>query len=161
MERAKQLIEEFCLDEYGNSADFSNLTRISLAYTTFEDKENGSEHEIQAYTDLVNNRMFYEIDGVIIRELKYDSIDKLIENQLEFLDFGLLTWIPDEYYDNKRTRSCDLCGKEMKEWDEVYKTTGGYVYCSAKCLADACCEYEKVRLTDAIIGDLDFGGWDE
>lgn len=161
MERAKQLINKFCLLEYNEEADFSDLTNIRLAFTTFDDEENGSEHDIQASVDLINNCMFVEVDGKRIAERKYDSIDELIEKELDWLYFDDLIIVPDEYYDNKRTRSCDLCGKEMKEWDEVYKTTGGYVYCSIKCLADACCEYEKVRLTDAIIGDLDFGGWDE
>lgn len=161
MERAKQLIEKYCLDEFGASANFSDLTNIGLAYTTFYDEESDSEQEIQASVDLVNNCVFFEVNGERIAERKYNSIDELIEKELYRLDFDDLTIPPDEYWDNKRTRSCDLCGKEMKEWDKVYKTTGGYVYCSIECLADACCEYEKVRLTDAIIGDLDFGGWDE
>jgi hypothetical protein len=65
-----------------------------------------------------------------------------------------------EYWDNKRVRGCDLCGKEMKEGDEVYTTNSGYVYCCLECLAYGSFSYKKVKLTDELVSEC-YTGWDE
>ena len=50
LEQAKSLINDFCQSEYGDDADFSDLTKISVAYTTVTD----DEIPIQVNIDLVN-----------------------------------------------------------------------------------------------------------
>lgn len=88
LEKAKKLIDDYCWKEYGSGADFSDLHRIGVAYTTIGDDE---EHEIQAYIDLVDFKLIQCIDGRVIEEYVYDSIEKLIEVELENLDFDVLT----------------------------------------------------------------------
>ncbi len=39
MERAKGLISDFCRSEYDSEADFSDPTKIGVAYTTVTDDE--------------------------------------------------------------------------------------------------------------------------
>ena len=64
MERAKGLISDFCRSEYGSEADFSDPTKIGVAYTTVTD----DEIPIQVNIDLVNYRISTERP---IASLKY------------------------------------------------------------------------------------------
>lgn len=91
MKRAMQLINEFCEAEYGSEADFSDLSKVDIAYTT--DAE--TEVPIQVYADLVNFRLVKEYDGKVVSENKYDSLDALSDNALVNLEFDELVVIPD------------------------------------------------------------------
>lgn len=91
MKRAMQLINEFCEAEYGDEADFSDLSKVDIAYTT--DAE--TEVPIQVYADLVNFRLVKEYDGKVVSENKYDSLDALSDNALVNLEFDELVVIPD------------------------------------------------------------------
>ena len=87
LEKAKQLINDFCLAEYESEADFSDLTRVGLAYTTTGEDE---EHDIQVWADLVHCTMSYYIDDTRVRLDEYNSLDNMIAYDLEFLDFNEL-----------------------------------------------------------------------
>lgn len=91
MKRAMQLINEFCEAEYGSKADFSDLSKVDIAYTT--DAE--TEVPIQVYADLENFRLVKEYDGKVVSENKYDSLDALSDNALVNLEFDELVVIPD------------------------------------------------------------------
>ena len=93
IEEAKALINDFVAAEYdSDSADFSDLSNVGIAYTTTEDEL----HEIQASVDLVNNSIVKKVDGIAVETEHYDTIDRLI-NVLKTLDFSELTTvtIPD------------------------------------------------------------------
>ena len=92
LEYAKQLIAEFCESEYESDADFSDLSKIGVAYTGTDNET----HEIESYVDLINYRLVLTVDEKPVEEIKYDTLDELIENQLESLDFGALTDVPEE-----------------------------------------------------------------
>ena len=51
--RAKNLIREFCQEEYDSEPDFSNLSKIGIAYTNATDEE----IPIQVNVDLVGYRV--------------------------------------------------------------------------------------------------------
>lgn len=53
LDRAKELIDEFCQNEYGGNADFSDLSRVEIGYTETED----GQHPIQFFADLVKYRL--------------------------------------------------------------------------------------------------------
>lgn len=82
IEEAKELINDFCMCEYGEKADFSNLSKIPVAYTVTKDKTN----EIQVYVDLIGGQIIKEINGKIVEFKMFKNLDELI-NELEFLDF--------------------------------------------------------------------------
>ena len=91
-EQAKGLINDFCQSEYGNDADFSDLTKVGVAYTTVTD----DEIPIQVNIDLVNHRLERYLNEEHFETRQYGSLQELIANELENLDFSDLTYVPDE-----------------------------------------------------------------
>lgn len=93
LNRAKELINEFCRTEYaGEGSDFSNLSEVNLAYTETED----GLHEIQSYADLEQFNIVTKVDGQVVRIEQYESLQALIDNALEALEFGDLVYVSEE-----------------------------------------------------------------
>lgn len=88
LDRAKNLIQQFYEKEYGDEedADFSDLTRVSLAYTTTEDER----HEIQVTADLEACTVTKSVDGVPAEKTAYPSLDELIDHELRDMTFDEL-----------------------------------------------------------------------
>ena len=97
-ERAKSLINDFCQSEYGDDADFSDLTKIGVAYTTVTD----DEIPIQVNIDLVNYRLERYLDDEHLETRQYGSMQELIANELESLDFSDLVYVSDEEVEQYR-----------------------------------------------------------
>ena len=98
LERAKGLISDFCRSEYGSEADFSDPTKIGVAYTTVTD----DEIPIQVNIDLVNYRLERYLDDEHLETRQYGSLQELIANELENLDFSDLIHVSDEDVDQHR-----------------------------------------------------------
>ena len=92
IERAKGLISDFCQSEYGSEADFSDPAKIGIAYTTVTD----DEIPIQVNIDLVNFRLERYLDNEHLETRQYGSLQALISNELESLDFSDLMHVSDE-----------------------------------------------------------------
>ena len=92
LERAKGLISDFCQSEYGSEADFSDPAKIGVAYTTVTD----DEIPIQVNIDLVNFRLERYLDDKHLETRQYGSLQELITNELENLDFSELIHVSDE-----------------------------------------------------------------
>ena len=94
LEQAKALIDAFCREEYEqeNGADYTDLSKVGIAYTTTEDEQ----HEIQAAVNLVDFRMETYIDGTLAEYTQYDSLSELIQNGLSYLDFDSLVSVTEE-----------------------------------------------------------------
>lgn len=92
IERAKGLISDFCRSEYGSEADFSDPAKIGVAYTTVTD----DEIPIQVNIDLVNYRLERYLDDEHLETRQYGSLQELITNELENLDFSDLIHVSDE-----------------------------------------------------------------
>ena len=97
-ERAKGLISDFCRSEYDSEADFSDPTKIGVAYTTVTD----DEIPIQANIDLVNFRLERYLDDEHLETRQYSSLQELVSNELESLDFSDLIHVSDEDVDQYR-----------------------------------------------------------
>ena len=91
-ERAKGLISDFCQSEYGSEADFSDPTKIGVSYTTVTD----DEIPVQVNIDLVNYRLERYLDDEHLETRQYASLQELISNELENLDFSDLIHVSDE-----------------------------------------------------------------
>ena len=92
IDRAKKLIREFCQEEYDSEPDFSNLTKIGIAYTHATDED----IPIQVNVDLVGYRVERYLGEVLIDERQYESLEDLTETELEALDFSELVSVTDE-----------------------------------------------------------------
>ena len=92
LEIAKEFINDFCVAEYGSPADFSDLEKVGIAYTTVTDEE----IPIQVNADLVHYRMERYLDGQFLERRQYESLDELIQNELAELDFDDLISVSDE-----------------------------------------------------------------
>ena len=98
--RAKKLIREFCQEEYDSEPDFSDLTKIGVAYTNATDEE----IPIQVNVDLVGYRVERYLGDILVDERQYESLEDLTETELEALDFSELVSVTDEeleHYHNK------------------------------------------------------------
>ena len=92
MERAKGLISDFCQSEYGAEPDFSDPAKIGIAYTTITD----DEIPIQVNIDLVKFRLERDLNDEHLETRQYSSLQDLIANELEILDFSDLVHASDE-----------------------------------------------------------------
>ena len=92
IDRAKKLIREFCQEEYDSEPDFSDLTKIGIAYTHATDED----IPIQVNVDLVGYRVERYLGEVLIDERQYESLEDLTETELEALDFSELVSVTDE-----------------------------------------------------------------
>ena len=98
LERAKGLISDFCRSEYGSEADFSDIAKIGVAYTTITD----DEIPVQVNIDLVNYRLERYLDDEHLETRQYGSLQELITNELENLDFSDLIHVSDEDVEQHR-----------------------------------------------------------
>ena len=90
--RAKNLLREFCQEEYDSEPDFSDLSKIDIAYTHATDEG----IPIQVNVDLIGYRVERYLGEVLIDERQYESLEELTETELEALDFSELVSVTDE-----------------------------------------------------------------
>ena len=90
--RAKNLLREFCQEEYDSEPDFSDLSKIGIAYT----HATNEDIPIQVNVDLVGYRVERYLGEVLIDERQYESLEDLTETELEALDFSELVSVTDE-----------------------------------------------------------------
>ena len=98
---AKNLIREFCQEEYDSEPDFSDLTKIGIAYTNATDEE----IPIQVNVDLVGYRVERYLGEVLIDERQYESLEELTETELEALDFSELVSVTDEELEHYHSKA--------------------------------------------------------
>ena len=111
MERAKGLISDFCQSEYGSEADFSDSAKIGVAYTTVTD----DEIPIQVNIDLVNYRLERYLDDEHLETRQYGSLQEIITNELENLDFSDLIHVSDEDVEQYRWHETEAPAVEHPE----------------------------------------------
>ena len=127
---AKQHIAEYLNREFGEPSEFSDMAKISLAYTT-DEKHN---LPILVYADLEQYRLVFEYDGNVVRDEQYDSLEDMNQNALSVLDFDdLVSLSDDEIASVIQAKSSDLpfeVGDEIefqgKEWhiDSINENRG-------------------------------------
>lgn len=130
MFEAKKLIDDYCMAEFGGYADYSDLKKIGIAYTTTED----DKHEIQVYANLIDHRTDVFLDGETIASQKADSLKDYVEKQLTNLDFNELVdlpqWVIDEFCQTGPFRT-DLEYMQFEAWGSGRSAcieVGNYTY---------------------------------
>jgi len=98
LDKAKQLINEYTYLEFGEDADFSDLSHIPLAFTT--DAE--TELPIEVFADLVDHRLVKMYGEEIAEETKFGSIAEMYGTlgNLEFDDLVVI--------DNEAEKNLDI-----------------------------------------------------
>ena len=86
LEQAKDLISQFCAEEYDVEADFSDLHKVDIAHTTITE----AEVPVQVSVDLVDFKLDRYIEGKIVDSREYASLKELTEQELVDLDFDEL-----------------------------------------------------------------------
>lgn len=89
---AKQLINSYCRDEFDSEADFSDLKKVGVAYTTTED----GKHTVEAVVNLVDYRLETYVDDKLFKEETYADLKDMIDNCLHSLSFDDLVYLSDE-----------------------------------------------------------------
>ena len=92
LDRAKTLIDDFCTYDYASHADFSDLSRVNIAYTTVGDED----IPLQVHVDLEGYKIERELDGKPLDVRQYGSLQELIENELEGMDFQELVAVDEK-----------------------------------------------------------------
>lgn len=118
LERAKNLIDAFCREEYrqDEGADYSDLANVGIAYTTTED----DKHEIQVAVDLAEFKINTFVDGKLVSSEEYVTLDNLIRNGLTGMSFDELVSLSDEqlapfYQDEERDDFSDIDPAAIRE----------------------------------------------
>ena len=101
IDHAKNLIREFCQEEYDSEPNFSDLSKIGIAYTHATDED----IPIQVNVDLVGYRVERYLGEVLIDERQYESLEDLTETELEALDFSELVSITDEELEHYHSKA--------------------------------------------------------
>ena len=101
IDHAKNLIREFCQEEYDSEPNFSDLSKIGIAYTHATDED----IPIQINVDLVGYRVERYLGEVLIDERQYESLEDLTETELEALDFSELVSVTDEELEHYHSKA--------------------------------------------------------
>lgn len=117
LNEAKARINEYSQREFHDDADFSDLWKVPLAYTTHED----TEVEVSAYSDLEDKRIVTMYGDKVAAEQSFKNSDDMI-SALGNLDFSELTAISEETVqqltpeENRATYSTKSDEQEEKIW---------------------------------------------
>ena len=104
LKTAKQLINDYCIEEFDTMADFSNLSDVGLAYSTTED----DEHEIQVSADLNTYCINYAVDDETVHSVSFDSLHELNDHFASLYFDAMISDAEYHYYElhpNEKTEN--------------------------------------------------------
>lgn len=104
LKTAKQLINDYCIEEFDTMADFSDLSDVGLAYSTTED----DEHEIQVSADLNTYCINYAVDGETVHSVSFDSLHELNDHFASLYFDAMISDAEYHYYElhpNEKTEN--------------------------------------------------------
>lgn len=97
LERAKWLINAYCMEVFEQEADFSDLSHVPLAFSSTSD----SAHTVEISADLVSFRLSYLVDGAEATSIQCAGFRDLNEF-LANLDFDEMVAFAEEEYNKQR-----------------------------------------------------------
>lgn len=98
LEEAKLLINEYCMEEFEQEADYSDFSHVDLAFSATFD----SAHAVEIFADLTAFRLVYQVDGEVVHEIACDSLTEL-NSYLANLDFDEMVALADEQYQQRHS----------------------------------------------------------
>ena len=134
LKTAKQLINDYCIEEFDTMADFSDLSDVGLAYSTTED----DEHEIQVSADLNTYCINYAVDGETVHSVPFNSLHELNDHFANLYFDAMISDAEYYYYElhpNEKTENvfqsntpADNSIMVRCEWSESSAFEDGKVY---------------------------------
>ncbi len=134
LKTAKQLINDYCIEEFDTMADFSDLSDVGLAYSTTED----DEHEIQVSADLNTYCINYAVDGETVHSVSFDNLHELNDHFASLYFDAMISDAEYHYYElhpNEKTENvfqsntpADNSIMVRCEWSESSAFEDGKVY---------------------------------
>lgn len=88
LEKAKELIDDYCLNEFGHNADFTDMENIGVAFTTLTDEE----IPIQICIDLIHMHKKTWIGTEQTDNISPVETEEITLKELEWLDFNDLIY---------------------------------------------------------------------
>ncbi len=131
LEEAKALINEFCQREFESDADFSDLSRVGLAFSTTSD----AVTPVEVSADLLSFRLVYEVDKKEVAALQCDDLEDMFQ-YLGNLDFDeMIAYAEDEYQKQQQEKPPAKLGDHTAEMlqqallaNELSQQTGQTVF---------------------------------
>ena len=134
LKTAKQLINDYCIEEFDTMADFSDLSDVGLAYSTTVD----DEHEIQVSADLNTYCINYAVDGETVHSVSFDSLHEINDHFASLYFDAMISDAEYYYYElhpNEKTENvfqsntpADNSIMVRCEWSESSAFEDGKVY---------------------------------
>lgn len=111
LDMAKKLINRFTLDEYDEPADFNDLSKIDILYTTITD----DEIPVQVCIDLEHYSLSRFLGNRLVEKREYDSLHSLVKGELLNLDFADLSFFVDDVVEEARLWALEHCEPDDAE----------------------------------------------
>lgn len=113
VDKALKLIDTYIKKKFEEKNYYNDLSHIGLAYTETED----GKHTIEVFCNLEKYKIIQLFDGVQVAERAYDSLSKLIDNELYSLSFDDLVYLYDEEGFIEKVNMVNSQSEESKEID--------------------------------------------
>ena len=120
-DRAMGYITDFLAKEYSSTADFSDLSKINIAYTESEEQLNGGYLDIQVSVDLINHRIYKQLGNFEVSSESFASVEDMLP-ALADPSFDELTSLSEEeiaaYIESRTYHSEQIEGLTIRAYDD-------------------------------------------
>ena len=118
---ASDLHNEYCQREFKMDAEYDDLRKIAIGYTTITD----AEHHVQGYANLIDHRIEVYLNGNLAMHRQFESLAEMVQCGLANLEFEDIYCVPDWVVaEHERVAREDSLATRlvlfMKEYDPAY-----------------------------------------
>lgn len=119
--QARDLLNQYCQHEFEMDAEYGDLRKIAIGYTTITD----AEHHVQGYANLIDHRIEVYLNGSLAMYDQFESLKEMVEHGLPGLEFEDIYSVPDWVVaDHERVAREDSLATRlvlfMKQYDPMY-----------------------------------------
>lgn len=124
MRKTMEAINTFCLNEYRTPANFADLGKVGMMYTSFGDFD---QHAVQVTANLVDKEILYEVDGEWVATDHYDSYEAMFTDMFwndssVYLNAAITGYSihHPEWENNDQLERDILAAEEYRDWLREY-----------------------------------------
>ena len=99
LEQAKQLINEYCQEEFDQDADYSDLSHVPLAFST----TSKGDYPVDVSADLVSYRLVYQVNGEEVAVLQCHDL-KDMQQYLGNLEIDAMIAYAEEQFEKQQEK---------------------------------------------------------